>query len=803
MISCDVDLGTLPVVPVLATIVLPHRTVPLAIGRASSLAAVDAALATDDKHILVVAQQTLAAGVVRAEDLHRFATRAVIRKTDPEADEGLKVTVAGIERVRIESFDTRGPYLTARYSDYPLAPSTGPEIDALRQSVLELARKALEQSIPDSVDVLMLTLNAVQDARSFVYQLAAFLALEPAKEQQLLEVTTVEDALWMLHAHLSHELLVLELRQKIKRSTQTALTRQQREHVLRTQLRAIQEELGDEGESGISSLREKLEEAELPDAIRVDAEKELARLSRMSSASADHQVLRGYLELVLDLPWTRASSGEIDMTYARAVLDEDHFGLDEVKERIMEHLGVLKMNASAKAPILCFSGPPGVGKTSIGRSIARALGRKFERISLGGLHDEAELRGHRRTYVGAMPGRIIQAIRRAGTNNPVLMLDEIDKIGRDFRGDPAAALLEILDPDQNATFRDNYIDLPFDLSNVLFLGTANTLDPIPPALLDRMEVIRLAGYSEEEKLEIANRYLLPKQLRNIGLDDDQLTLPCDVLCAVIADYTREAGVRELERQIARLARKATLRIVTEEEDSVQVSILDLETMLGPPLARDSAREHLPAGVAAGLAWTASGGDVLYVESALLPGTRGATITGHLGEVMQESVKTAQSLVWSMADRLGIDQRTLLRCSVHVHVPSGAIPKDGPSAGVTIATALASLYSGCSARNDTAMTGEITLTGLVFAVGGLKEKLLAAKRNGLKRVIVPKTNDAELRALPDAVKRDLEIVTVEHIEEVWADALPRLRLRPAIPSRNTERSEVGLGSSHGSWMHSRT
>jgi ATP-dependent Lon protease len=465
---------------------------------------------------------------------------------------------------------------------------------------------------------------------------------------------------------------------------------------------------------------------------------------------------------------------QLDVGRARRILDEDHFDLKEVKERILEHLGVLKLNPEAKAPILCFFGPPGVGKTSLGQSIARALGRKFERMSLGGLHDEAELRGHRRTYIGALPGRIVQAIRRAGSKNPVLMLDEVDKLGRDFRGDPAAALLEILDPEQNKSFRDNYLDLPFDLSKVFFITTANALDTIPRPLLDRMEMLRLAGYSEEEKIEIAKRYLIPRQLKQAGLNDEQCGLPDGTLKRIISRYTREAGLRQLERNIGRIARKVALRHAEGNTEPVAVAPDDLLEMLGPPMfAQEELRKEQPPGVATGLAWTEAGGEVLYIEATRLPGGKGLTITGQIGEVMQESAKAAQSYLWSHAKQMGIAPDAFKDDGIHIHVPAGAIPKDGPSAGVTMATALASLYMGAAARSDTAMTGEITLTGLVLPIGGLKEKVLAARRAGIRRVILPRENEKDLRDLPEQVRKEMEFLPVDRIEDVLAAALPQV------------------------------
>ncbi len=604
--------------------------------------------------------------------------------------------------------------------------------------MIELASRALAIVQPQAqVDISQL-LSPAEDPVQHAYLIASMLSLDVTREQTLLEAPTRVEALRLLHSYLASEIQVLEIRRQIANKAEIAMTRQQREYLLRQQLAAIQEELGEKSpeQSEAALLRQRLAEADLPEEARQEAELDLAR--------------------------------------ARQTLDEDHFDLKEVKERILEHLGVLKLNPSAKAPILCLVGPPGVGKTSLGQSIARALGRKFERLSLGGLHDESELRGHRRTYIGSMPGRIIQGIRRAGVNNPVLMLDEVDKLGRDFRGDPAAALLEILDPEQNKTFRDNYLDLPFDLSKVFFITTANTLDTVPQPLLDRMEMLRLSGYSEEEKSVIARRYLIPRQLKESGLTAKRFTITDEALRRVISRYTREAGLRQLERAIGRLARKTALRFAEGETEAVTIEPEDLADMLGPEkFFPVQARKQLPPGVATGLAWTEAGGDVLYIEATLLPEGRTLTITGQLGEVMQESAKAAQSYFWSRADELGVDRSLFRESGVHIHVPAGAIPKDGPSAGVTMATALASLYTKTPARSDTAMTGEITLSGLVLPIGGVKEKVLAARRAGIRRVILPKENEKDMRELPDNVRAEMGFIFVEQVEDALSAAIPGL------------------------------
>jgi ATP-dependent Lon protease len=514
--------------------------------------------------------------------------------------------------------------------------------------------------------------------------------------------------------------------------------------------------------------------------VRKEAERELSKLDKLPPQAPDYHVIRTYLEYVLELPWRKRTEDNLEIANARHVLDEDHFNLKEVKERILEQLGVLKLNPEAKAPILCFVGPPGVGKTSLGQSIARALNRKFERMSLGGLHDEAELRGHRRTYIGAMPGRVIQAMRRAGANNPVLMLDEVDKLGHDFRGDPAHALLEVLDPEQNKAFRDNYLDLPFDLTKVLFICTANALDTIPRPLLDRMEILRLSGYSEEEKMQIARRYLIPRQLKEAGLAADQCVFTDDALRKIISGYTREAGLRRLERSIGRVTRKVALRFAEGKTDPITMTPEDVSEMLGPEtFTPEQMRRDMPPGVATGLAWTETGGDVLYVEATLLPDGKGMTLTGQLGEVMQESAKAAQSYIWSHASDFGIDPRLFKHSGVHVHVPAGAIPKDGPSAGVTMATALASLYTKLPARTDTAMTGEITLTGLVLPIGGVKEKVLAARRAGIKRVVLPRANKKDIRDVPEEARNEMEFLFAERIEDVLNALIPQLSERLSL------------------------
>jgi len=766
---------TLPLLPLKNTVLFPQLLMPLSVGRSSSLSAVQAALATEEKEIVLVAQKDPSVELPAQDDLYTVGTKAVIRKMNRPSEQVMEVLVMGVERVVLVKVENSDGHLQARVRPFPLPQDSGAEVEALSGAVIELATRAIELAQPQAPAEVTQLLSGDDPLRS-VFLLASMLSLELAKEQSILESQTRADALRLMHSYLTHEVQVLELKTKIANNARSEMSKEQRDYLLRQQMRAIQQELGEKNpeQAEVELLREQLDKADLPDDVRKEVQRELTRLEKLPAAAPEHSVIRSYIELVLELPWNKYTEDNLDIAHARKVLDDDHFGLKEIKERILEHLGVLKMNPEAKAPILCLVGPPGVGKTSLGQSIARAIGRNFERMSLGGMHDEAELRGHRRTYIGAMPGRLIQAVRRAKAKNPVLMLDEIDKLGRDYRGDPAAALLEILDPEQNKNFRDNYIDLPWDLSKALFITTANTLDTIPRPLLDRMEVLRLQGYSEEEKIEIAKRYLIPRQLKEAGLTAEQMSLPDETLKRLIQGYTREAGLRVLERAIGRLTRKVVLRFAEGNTDPVVVRPEDLAEMLGPePFTQDQMRKTLPAGVATGLAWTETGGDVLYIEATMLPDGKDLTLTGQLGDVMKESARAAQSWVWSHAEELGIKADLFKHSGIHVHVPAGAIPKDGPSAGITMAVALTSAYSKVPVRSDTAMTGEITLTGLVLPIGGVKEKVLAARRAGIKRVILPKPNEKDLRDLSDNIRAEMEFVFVERIEEVLEAAAPAL------------------------------
>jgi ATP-dependent Lon protease len=766
----------LPVLPLKSAVLFPYLLMPLSAGRPGSIAAVEAALATESKEVLVFTQRDGDVDSPLQTDLYPIGTKAVIRKMSRSGEGHLELLVLGMERVALVKLDSSEPFLKARVTPLPLPEDKSPEIEALQGALIELAGEALSLAQPNAPQELRGLLSANEDPLRLAFVLASMFSLDAEQAQALLEAPTRAEALRLVHRYLTHEVQVLELRNKITTEARSEMNKEQRDYLLRQQMRAIQQELGEKGgeQAEVEQLRERLQKAELPEEILKEATRELSRLEKLAPGAPDYNVIRTYLDYVLELPWHKSTEDSLDIARARKVLDEDHYGLKDVKERILEHLGVLKLNPDAKAPILCFVGPPGVGKTSLGQSIARALNRKFERLSLGGMHDEAELRGHRRTYIGAMPGRVIQAMRRAGANNPVLMLDEVDKLGRDFRGDPAAALLEILDPEQNKTFRDNYLDLPFDLSKVLFVTTANALDTVPRPLLDRMELLRLAGYSEEEKLEIAKRYLLTKQLKETGLTGEQCTIPDDTVRWIISRYTREAGVRQLERAIGRVARKIALRFAEGNAESCVVGPEDLVEMFGPePFSQEQARRELPPGVATGLAWTETGGDVLYIEGTLLPDGKGLTLTGQLGEVMQESAKAAQSYIWSHAGDFEIDPALFKNAGVHVHVPAGAIPKDGPSAGVTMATALTSLYTKLPARSDIAMTGEITLTGLVLPIGGMKEKVLAARRAGILTVILPKGNQKDLRDLPEKVRSEMKFLFAERVEDVLRAAIPEL------------------------------
>ena len=773
------------VLPLQNTTLFPGTIVPLAVGRERSVAAIEAALATEEKLVLCISARSsdTTGEDATPSDLYEVGTLAMIKRMMRNEDT-MHLIVQGTERVKVLSWKQEQPYLRATVEILPeVTTEDGDQVEALRRNVQALIQRALAimPQVPQEVRAAVM---AAEEPVRLAYFLASVLTLGVEQEQKMLEANTAVELLRLAHINLAREVEIMEIRSKIATEAQSEMNKAQRDYVLRQQLKAIQKELGeDEGgeHAEAEQLRERLDTANLPDDVRKEAERELKRMERLPAAAPDYHVIRTYLDYVLELPWKKSSEDKIDLSEARRVLDEDHYGLEDVKERILEFLAVIKLRPDAKSPILCFVGPPGVGKTSLGRSIARALGREFQRLSLGGVRDEAELRGHRRTYIGAMPGRIIQSIRRAGVNNPVMMLDEIDKLGADYRGDPASALLEILDPQQNNSFRDHYLDLPFDLSTVFFIATANQLAPVPPPLRDRMEIIQLAGYSDQEKLHIALQYLVPRQITENGLKLGQLEITNAAISLIAARYTREAGVRQLERTIGSLARKVALRVAQGEVEKLTIDGPDIKEYLGAPrFYPEEARKELPAGVATGMAWTEMGGEVLFIEATLLPGGSGLTLTGQLGTVMQESARAALSYLWAHAAEFDINPEMFKGYGVHLHVPAGAIPKDGPSAGVTMASALASLYTGRRVRPDTAMTGEITLSGLIFPVGGIKEKVLAAHRAGIRRIILPARNEADIEEIPEDVRKELEIVAVSRIGEMIDAALEKLVANPPPP-----------------------
>ena len=775
----------IPVLPLQNITLFPETMVPLSVGRPGSKAAVEAALANEEKLLacISVRPDRMSEDDAQSEDVFEVGTLVMIKRME-RVEDTLHLIVQGTDRIRVMAWEQGVPYLRARVEILPELQAKNPEqVEATTRNVKSLIQQALAY-LPQVPPEVRLVVLGADDPVKLAYFLGSILSLGVEKEQQMLEANTVDDLIHLAHDFLAREVEIIRLRSKIASEAQTEMDKAQRDYVLRQQMKAIQKELG-EGEGGEAAeaeqLRERLAKTDLPDEVRKEAERELGRMEKLPAMAPDYHVIRTYLDFILELPWKKSSEDRLDLNEAQKVLDEDHYDIKDVKERILEFLAVIKLRPDAKSPILCFVGAPGVGKTSLGRSIARAMSRKFERLSLGGVRDEAELRGHRRTYVGAMPGRIVQSIRRAGVNNPVMMLDEIDKLGADYRGDPAAALLEILDPEQNNTFTDHYLDLPFDLSRVFFIATANQLGPIPPPLRDRMEVIHLAGYSDREKLEIAKRYLAPRQIRENGLTPAQLEVTDDAIRMIATNYTREAGVRQLERNIGRVARKVALKVAKGQTEKIIVDASDIKEYLGARrFFLEEARKELPAGVATGMAWTEMGGEILFIEANLLPGGHGFTITGQLGEVMQESARAAQSYLWSHAQEFGIDPSMFKNYGVHLHVPAGAIPKDGPSAGVTITAALASLYTGRRVRPDTSMTGEITLSGLVFPVGGIKEKVLAAHRAGIHRIIMPARNEADLEELPEDVRHELNIKLVNRINEVVEAALEKFVANPPPP-----------------------
>jgi len=756
----------LPIVPVRDAVVLPLTAAPLAVTRPKSIEAVHQALAGN--RMLFLLLQTGEAEDASPSDLKKVGTVGLIRQL-VRAPEGLRIIVEGVARARAEFIQEEETVLKALVKALPEKAEKNVSVEAHLRRLRELADKALSLATGLSPEIRM-QLAQIEEPLRVCYLIASLLDMKAEDKQRLLEEDDIEVKLTAVAQALAREIEVLELKGKIESEAQQEMTDAQRKYVLRQQLKAIQEELG-EGESEVVELRRRLEAATLPEAVAKAVETEIDRLDRMTSASPEYQMIRTYLDWVFDVPWSVVTDDRLDLVEARRVLDEDHYDLDKVKDRIVEYLAVRKLKGDMKGPILCFVGPPGVGKTSLGQSIARAMTRKFVRISLGGMRDEAEIRGHRRTYIGAMPGRIVQALKQAGSINPVFMLDEIDKLAVGFQGDPAAALLEVLDPAQNSTFRDHYLEVAMDLSRVLFITTANQLGTVHPALLDRMEIIELAGYTEEEKIHIARRYLIPRQLSENGLAEGAVTIEDAAIARVISEYTREAGVRNLERRMGTIARKVAAKVAQADQPAAAAPTAvgpdDLAGYLGPARFKsDTEFRTSRPGVATGVAWTEAGGDVLFIEAALLPGGKGGVIlTGHLGNVMQESARAALSHIREHAEALGVDPNVFNQFDLHVHVPAGAIPKDGPSAGVTIATAIVSAARKVAVRSDVAMTGEITLSGLVLPVGGIREKSLAARRHGIKTFVLPKANTADLEELPEEVRREMTFVPAETLDDV--------------------------------------
>jgi ATP-dependent Lon protease len=760
----------LPVVALREFVIFPSMFTPLDVGRPKSVRAVDA-VAADLRMFLTVMQKDKDIQDPKPpDDLYTIGTLVAILRMKRASDGRIQLLLRGLARVRIDEWTQTDPYLKARYTIIDETTEMTVEVRALMGSVLQLFQQMVQLSphLPDEASAIA---AAAETPAQLADIIVTALNLSAQERQRFLETLDPVQRLRDLLPLLSREVQVLELTQKIQEQARQELDKAQREFILRQQLREIQKELGETPEAEVEELRQKIEEAGMPDEVKEVALRELDRLSKMHPAAAEYTVSRTYLDWLISLPWSKVTEDNLDIANAKRVLDEDHYDLDDVKERLLEFLAVRKLKQDTKGPILCFVGPPGVGKTSLGQSIARALGRKFVRISLGGVRDEAEIRGHRRTYVGALPGRIIQGIRQAGTKNPVFMLDEVDKLGFDFRGDPAAALLEVLDPEQNHSFVDHYLDVPFDLSQVLFICTANITDTIPPALLDRMEVIRLPGYSHEEKLQIARRYLIPRNLNEHGLTDENLEITDDALSLIVRQYTREAGVRNLNREIANICRKVARRLAEGISEKVVVAPDNVSEFLGPPkFVEDFAERQPRVGVANGLAWTPFGGSVLVVETTKMPGKGNLILTGHLGEIMKESAQAALSYVRSRSEQLGIPEDFFAKHDIHIHVPAGAIPKDGPSAGITMATALASLATGRPVRPDLAMTGEITLTGRVLPVGGIKEKVLAAKEAGIHEIILPTQNRKDLTEIPEHIRNALTFHFVENMDEVLELAL---------------------------------
>ena len=780
----------LPILPVRGIVVYPLMTLPLTIGQPRSMRLVDE-VAVGDRLVGLFSSKEPDVDQPAPDQLYTMGTLAMVHRLLKAPDGTMRVICHGMKRIRIERWSAQEPFLKAKVSEVPdFFPEAGLETEALTRNVLDLFSR-LVALMPNLPEELITAASNLQDPLQLAYLVATSIRMELDEAQAILELDKVSDKLRRLYSILMRELEVLELGKKIETEAQSEIGKVQKEYYLREQLKAIQKELGEGGEqqAEVEDLRKKIAEAEMHEEAEKEALRELSRLERLSSSSPEYGVIRNYLDWMTSLPWAVSTKDVLDISHARQILDEDHYDLEKIKDRILEYLSIRKLRMEraderAREPqptdsirreregvILCFVGPPGVGKTSLGQSIARALDRKFMRMSLGGVHDEAEIRGHRRTYIGALPGRILQAMRRVGSKNPVIMLDEVDKLGADWRGDPSSALLEVLDPEQNRDFRDNYLDVSFDLSQVMFITTANVLDTIPGPLRDRMEILQLSGYTDEEKLHIAKGYLVQRQILENGLRQGEVTFSDEAILRIIRDYTRESGVRNLERRIGAICRKAATKIAEGKITSAHVEASDVAEYLGKPgfFFEAAERTEVP-GVATGLAVTPVGGEILFVEAAKMPGQKQLTITGQLGDVMKESAQAALSLVRSQAGNLDFDENFFSTSDIHIHVPTGAVPKDGPSAGVTIATALASLLTGRPVRADVGMTGEITLRGQVLPVGGIKEKVLAAHRAGLRIVILPKRNEKDLDDLPEEVRKEMTFILADRAEEVLKAAL---------------------------------
>jgi ATP-dependent Lon protease len=764
----------LPVLPLRETVNFPETLTPLAVGQERSIKLVDDVLSAN-RMLAMVAARDPEDEEPSPDALYDVGVVGIVARMVKVPDGSLRILVQGTQRVRVGPYVAEEPYLVARIAELPDVVEEGPELEALSRNVQRTFSEIVEH-IPYLPEELQMAVANIDDPAALGHLIAGALRISTEEKQELLEELDVAARLRRLSQILARELEVVQLGSQIQSQVQSEVDKGQREFFLRQQLKAIQEELGesDEQQAEVNELRQRVEEAELPEHARKAADRELSRLEKLPPAAAEHGVIRTYLEWLVELPWSQRTEDDLDIAHAREVLDADHYDLEKVKDRILEYLAVRKLNPESPGPILCFVGPPGVGKTSLGKSIARALGREFERISVGGVRDEAEIRGHRRTYIGAMPGTIVRALRDAGSRNPVFMIDEIDKMGADFRGDPSSAMLEVLDPAQNDTFRDHYIDLEFDLSDVMFIATANVLDTVPGPLQDRMETIELAGYTLDEKKHIARRYLVPRQIEANGLKPSQIELAEPALTAIVEEYTREAGVRNLEREIGTVCRKVAREVAEGKVDGrVRVSAKRARELLGRRrfFAEQRRRTQVP-GVATGLAWTPAGGDVLFIEATAMPGSGKLTITGQLGDVMKESAQAALSYVRGQRRELApeLEEDWFAEHDIHIHVPAGAVPKDGPSAGIAMTVALASLVSGRKASNDVAMTGEVTLTGQVLPVGGLKEKSLAAQRAGIKRVIVPERNEGDVAEIPEHERSELEFAYVDEVKKAIDAAL---------------------------------